>query len=378
MLNKKKLLLASGLLAIAGGANAGYEVKLSDDDTLTFGGYIKLDTRYVDGNINSITKDYWVGAGNVGDISQFSFRATESRFNTKYVHGDITGFIEMDFHGGGGNEIVSNSSNPRLRHAFIKYKNILVGQTWSTFVNTSALAEAADFAGALNAAAFIRQGQIRYTQGNFQIAIENPESDKGDPSQDSVPDVIAKYTFKGDWGNVSVAGLVRQLNTATVASVSAQPAVTVIDSVTGLPVIIVPAVDAVVGIDSDSKTAFGYGIAGKIKTFGKDDFRFQLHGGETGRYVGVVAARDLVGQEVEETTSFSVAYRHFWTDDIRSTAFYGKTTTDVADADRRHWGVNIFKSYTKELSFGFEVGNFESADQNADSDYVQFSAKYVL
>ena len=73
-----------------------------------------------------------------------------------------------------------------------------------------------------------------------------------------------------------------------------------------------------------------------------------------------------------------VAYRHFWTEDIRSTAFYGNTTTDVSDADRTHWGVNVFKNYTKELSFGLEVGNFESADQDADSDYVQFSAKYVL
>ena len=344
MFNKKKLLLATGLLAMAGSASAGYEIKLSDNDTITFGGYIKLDTRYVDGNINSITNDYWVGAGNVGDISRTSFRATESRFNTKYVHGDITGFIELDFHGGGGNEIVSNSASPRLRHAFIKYKNILVGQTWSTFVNTSALAEAADFAGPLNAAAFIRQGQVRYTQGNFQVSIENPESDKGDPTQDKLPDVIAKYTFKGDWGNVSVAGLARQLNT----------------------------------LGGNSESAFGYGIAGNVKTFGKDDIRFQFHGGETGRYVGVVAARDLVGEEVEETTSFMVAYRHFWNDDIRSTAFFGKTTTEVSDADRRHWGVNIFKNYTKDLSFGLEVGNFESADQNADSDYVQFSAKYVL
>ena len=378
MFNKKKLLLATGLLAMAGSANAGYEIKLSDNDSITFGGYIKLDARYVDGNINSITNDYWVGAGTVGDISRTSFRATESRFNTKYVHGDITGFIELDFHGGGGNEIVSNSASPRLRHAFIKYKNILVGQTWSTFVNTSALAEAADFAGPLNAAAFIRQGQIRYTHGNFQVAVENPESDKGDPSQDKIPDIIAKYTFKGDWGNVYVAGLVRQLNTATVNSVAAVPAVTVIDSVTGQPVIISPAISAVTGIESDSETAFGYGIAGKINTFGKDDIRFQFHGGETGRYVGVVAARDLVGQEVEETTSYMVAYRHFWNDDIRSTAFFGKTTTEVADADRRHWGVNIFKNYTKDLYFGLEVGNFESADQNADSDYVQFSAKYVL
>lgn len=344
MFNNKKLLLASGLLVLAGSANAAYEFKLTDKDTITFGGYIKLDTRYVDGNINSITKDYWVGAGSVGDISQVSFRATESRFNTKYVHGDVTGFIELDFHGGGGNEIVSNSSNPRIRHAFIKYKNILVGQTWSTFVNTSAFAEAADFGGPLNAAAFIRQGQIRYTHGGLQVSIENPESDKGDPSQDSVPDVIAKYTFKGDWGNVSIAGLARQLNT----------------------------------VGGESESAFGYGIAGQIKTFGKDDFRFQYHGGETGRYVGVVAARDLVGEEVEESTSISVAYRHFWTDDIRSTAFYGKTTTDVADADRRHWGINIFKNYTPKLSFGFEIGNFESKDQDADSDYIQISAKYVL
>lgn len=348
MFNKTKLLLATGLLAMAGNASASYEIKLSDNDSITFGGYIKLDTRYVDGNINSITNDYWVGAGSIGDISRTSFRATETRFNTKYVHGDLTGFIELDFHGGGGNEIVSNSSSPRLRHAFIKYKNILVGQTWSTFVNTSALAEAADFGGALNAAAFIRQGQVRYTQGNFQVAIENPESDKGDPSQDKIPDVIAKYIFKGDWGNVSVAGLARQLNT----------------------------------VGGNSESAFGYGIAGKIKTVGKDDFRFQFHGGETGRYVGVVSARDLVGEEVEETTSYSVAYRHFWTDDVRSTAFYGNTTADVADNETTHWGVNIFKNYTKELSFGLEVGNFEVDNQNSaldgDSNYVQFSAKYVL
>lgn len=344
MLNKKKLLLATGLLTLAGSANAGYEIKLTEEDKIIFGGYIKMDARYVDGNINSITNDYWAGAGTVGDISRFKISGNETRFNTKYVHGDVTGFIELDFYGGGGNEIVSNSSNPRLRHAFIQYKNILVGQTWSTFVNTSALADAVDFAGPLNASAFIRQGQIRYTNGGFQVAIENPESDKGDASQDSIPDVIAKYTFKGDWGNVSVAGIARELNT----------------------------------VGGDSKSALGYGIAGQIKTSGKDDFRFQLHGGETGRYVGVVAARDLVGEEVEETTSVLVAYRHFWTDDIRSTVFYGNTTTDVADADRTHWGINIFKNYTPKLSFGFEIGNFESKDQNADSDYMQLSAKYVL
>jgi hypothetical protein len=358
--NKKKLLLASGLLAMAGAANAGYAIKIDEDQTITFGGYIKADVRYTDGNIAA--NNYWWGHGTVLDesVSNIGLSVNETRFNTKYVNGDVTGFIEMDFYGdavaGGGNEIISNSSNPRLRHAFIKYKNILVGQTWTTFQNTSSIAETADFGGPLVATAFIRQGQVRYTMGGLQLSIENPESYKGVSGNDSIPDFIAKYTFKGDWGNVSVSGLARQLNT----------------------------------IGGNTESAVGFGVAGRIKTFGKDDLRFQIHGGNTGRYVGVAAATDLglgaESEEVEETTSYAVAYRHFWSDDIRSTVFYGNTTTDLTDRDRTHWGVNIFKSYTKSLSFGLEYGNFEMANtysgskatKGGDSDYFQFSAKYVL
>ncbi|PKH88633.1 DcaP family trimeric outer membrane transporter [Colwellia sp. Bg11-28] len=348
MLNKKNIILSACILAMSGAANAGYEYKISDNDTITFGGYIKADVRYVDGNIAAT--NYWYGSGTVlsESKSNFGIAVNETRFNTKYVHGDVTGFIEMDFYGdavsGGGNEIISNSSNPRLRHAFIKYKNILVGQTWTTFQNTSSLAEAADFGGPLVASAFIRQGQVRYTIGGLQIALENPESFGGQSGDDKVPDFIAKYTFKGDWGNISVSGLARQLQTT----------------------------------EGDSESAFGYGIAGRLKTIGKDDFRFQLHAGNVGRYVGVAAATDLVGEEVEESTAIMVAYRHFWTDDIRSSVFYGNITTDLSDRDRSHWGVNIFKNYTKELSFGLELGNFEMAEQDADSDYVQLSTKYVF
>ncbi len=346
-LQKSKLLLATGLLTMAGAANAGYSFDLTDNDKITFGGYIKADVRSISGDVSSTVTndDYWIGhAANIDDLSTTKFSVNETRFNAKYVHGEVTGFIEMDFLGGGGNQIISNSSHPRLRHAFIKYKNITVGQTWTTFMNTSALAEAADFGGPLNASAFIRQGQVRYTNGGLQISLENPHSDKGDSSQDSIPDFIAKYTFKGDWGNVSVSGLARQLNT----------------------------------VGGDTESAVGFGVAGRIKTFGKDDFRFQVHGGNTGRYVGVVAARDLVGEEAEETTSYMVAYRHFWTDDMRSTVFYGSTDADLANTKRNHVAVNLFKNYTKQLSFGVEIGNFEMDEINKSSDYLQFSAKYVL
>jgi hypothetical protein len=339
---------------------AGYTIDLTPDDKITFGGFIKADLRYTDGDLAA--REYFIGtAGNklAKDISNFQGIVNETRFNTKYVHGDVTGFIEMDLYGsavnGGGTEDFSNSSNPRLRHAFIKYKNILVGQTWSTFMNTSAIGEAADFGGPLVATAFIRQTQVRYTNGGLQLSLENPATRSRDAAgandsitgDDSLPDLIAKYTFKGDWGNVSVSGLVRELNNG-----------------------------------GDDETAVGYGIAGRIKTSGKDDFRFQVHGGETGRYVGVAAANDIFAGEVEESTSITVAYRHFWTDDVRSTAFYGNTTTDESDIDHTHWGVNIFKNYTKQLSFGLEAGRFEQEAaggvDNGESTYVQLSAKYVL
>lgn len=339
----KQLLLASSLMAVAGGANAGYEIKLTEEDKISFGGYIKVDARYVDGDV--AYRDFWIGTGTPEpDTSQFKIFANETRFNTKYVHGDVTGFIEMDFYGGGGNEIISNSSHPRIRHAFINYKDVTVGQTWSTFMNTSAIPETADFAGATVGLVFIRQGQFRYTHGGFQVSIENPESWGGNPDEDTAPDVVARYNMKGDWGSMSVSGLARQLNT----------------------------------LGGESESAFGASIAGRIKTIGKDDIRFQFHKGELGRYVGVAAAKDLVGEEVEDLTSYLVAYRHFWNEDLRSTFLYGKVDADESGAECSQWSVNVFKNLTKELAVGFEVGNFSMDDQNADSDFAQLSLRYTL
>lgn len=342
----KKLLLASSLLVAATAANAGYEIKLSEDDKVSFGGYIKIDARYVDGDVGY--RDFWLGAGTATALdeskSQFRLFANETRFNMKYTHGEVMGFIELDFWGGGGTETISNSANPRIRHAFIKYKNVSVGQTWTTFMNTSAIAETADFAGPANGLAFIRQGQVRYTVGNFQVALENPFTFGGDGSIDDVPDVIAKYSFKGDWGNVSVAGLARQLHTSL----------------------------------GNTETGIGYSVAGRIKTFGKDDIRFQVHGGNVGRYVGVASATDVVGEEAEETTSYLAAYRHFWSEGLRSTIAYGHAEADISGWESTQWSVNLFKNLTKQLALGVEVGNFARDDQDVDSNYAQLSLKYVL
>ena len=313
---------------------------------MSFGGYIKVDARHVTGDV--AYRDFWLGAGTGVDAgeskSQTRMFANESRFNMKYTHGDVMGFIELDFWGGGGNEIISNSANPRIRHAFIKYDKFVVGQTWTTFMNTSALAETLDFAGPIMGGVFGRQAQVRYTNGGLQVSLENPHTHGGDDSESSMPDFIAKYTFKGDWGNVSTAALVRQLDT----------------------------------VGGNSESAFGYSIAGRIKTGGKDDLRFQYSGGEIGRYVGAVSATDVVGEEVEETDSYLVAYRHFWTEDTRSTLTYGHAEADLSGWESSQWSLNVLKNLTKQLTVGVEVGNYSRDDLNIDSDYAQVSLKYVL
>ncbi|MFV7769624.1 DcaP family trimeric outer membrane transporter [Shewanella marisflavi] len=340
----KKLTLATSLGLMASSAMAGYDFNVGDDGKLSFGGYLKVDARYVNGDV--AYRDFWIGTGvpREESASQFRIFANESRFNTKYVHGDVMGFIEMDFLGGGGNQVVSNSANPRLRHAFIKYKDLTVGQTWTTFMNTSAIPETADFAGATVGLAFVRQGQIRYDIGGFQVSIENPESHGGDTDNDDLPDVVARYNFKGDWGNVSISALGRNLNT----------------------------------LGGNSETAIGGSIAGRINTFGKDDLRFQFHQGEVGRYVGLGVTKDLIGEEVETSTSYLAAYRHYWTDTLRSTFLYGRIETDESDADRSQWSVNLFQNLTPALAVGIEVGNFALDDQDVDSNYAQFSMRYAL
>jgi hypothetical protein len=340
----KTIILASPLLVAATAANAGYDIKLSEEDKISFGGYLKVDARYVSGDV--AYRPFWIGTGTKLDESQSNFGlfANETRFNMKYTHGEVMGFIEMDFWGGGGNEVISNSANPRLRHAFIKYKDVLAGQTWSTFMNTSAIPESADFAGATTGLVFIRQGQVRYTMGNFQVSIENPETYGGETGNDSMPDVVGRYNLKGDWGSVSFSALGRQLHTPL----------------------------------GNTETAIGGSIAGRIKTFGKDDFRFQLHQGQLGRYVGVAFTQDVQGEEVEETTAYLAAYRHYWNETLRSTVLYGRAEADLSGNDRSQWSINLFENLTKQLSIGAEVGQFIMDDQDADSFYTQLSMKYVL
>ena len=301
-------------------------------------------------------------------------RATRFNFGTlTAIDGHkVKTFLEMDFLATpGGNELVSNSYSPRLRHAFIRYDNWLVGQTWTTFQNTGALPESLDFLGPAESTIFERQAMVRYSYGNWQFSLENPESlvmnnggnGRIDCDDSSLPDMVARYNHNADWGQLSVAGLLRQLK---------------IDDV-----------------NYDSTTsAYGISVAGKIK-LGADDIRFMgSYGSGMGRYIGLAITSDAVLDDkgdLEAIDSYGgfIAYRHLWNEKLRSTFSYSRFSADneteytghsaTKSADSVH--LNLIYSPIKSLSVGVEYIRANRELENGydgDLDRLQFSAKYVL
>ena len=136
---------------------------------------------------------------------------------------EIHGFVELDFLlSGQGNERVSNSFVPRLRHFYFEWGNLLIGQTWSTFMIV-VVPDDLDFAGAAEGLVFNRQPQIRYTYRDWQFAIENPETTLmayQDPTiieteKEIVPDIIVRRNFKLKRGFIGVSLLNRVLSGKT-------------------------------------------------------------------------------------------------------------------------------------------------------------------
>ncbi|MGB0895321.1 MAG: DcaP family trimeric outer membrane transporter [Parashewanella sp.] len=352
-----KTIIRSGLVLSAlfsASSFADYTFKLNEQQSLSFGGYFKADLRAVSGDL--AYRDFWIANNAVKkDTQETRLNIRESRFNIKYNYNDFKAVLEWDFYDDqqptGATETVTGGHSLRLRHAYVQHKEWLVGQTWSTFMPLVSIAEALDFGGAHVAQVFVRQTQVRYTNGGLELALENPSTQDG--TSQKIPDAVARYTFKGDWGQVAVAGLVRNLDNG-----------------------------------GDATKADGaqvaYNISGRIKTFGKDDVRFSYNGGRPGRYTGPAAniADKGIDGKIYDVQAYTVAYRHFWNDSYRSNIYFGalkiddQIGKDGKSTDRQHIAINLLKSINPKTTVGIEVGQYKT--ESADSNYLQLSYKYSL
>jgi len=371
---------AALMLCVSGSAVA------QDGPTTTykFGGYAKFDAMFSDYSNgttpdgNSLMRQFYyapqipVGPSNNDDITA-DFQARETRINfsaaTTTPGGDsISAFIEMDFFThSDGNEVVSNSYSPRLRHAFIKYNKWTFGQTWSTFQDVAALPEALDFVGPAESTTFIRQSMVRYTSGGLELAVENPQTFVTGGTRDlsTMPDLIARYTFKMGDGYVKVAGLYRSLKIQDTGGGQAD--------------------EAAYGVSASAKFPFGSGA----------DLRAMVtYGDGVGRYIGLGFVPDgyvdLAGNiATAEALAYFVALRLPLGNKWRTNIMYGSTSIDY-DSDLAaatlndtgssiHW--NLIYNILPKLDVGAEIMYGERELVNGDDgDFtrVMFSAKYAF
>jgi DcaP outer membrane protein len=373
------------------------ELKVGDTK-ITVGGYVKADamySRFSDGEVAQGTaRDFYVpGSIPVSTATSSArgftdFLAKETRLFVKSdtaVGGHTLGtHVEFDFisgqisqaTAGSGNENITNAYNPALRRAFVTYDHWLIGQEWTTFQNLATLPETLDFvAFPANGTVFVRQPQLRYTAGNWQFALENPQTtvlSAGvvEGSNDNVlPDLVARYNLKTKGGSeFSLAGLARQLKIEN------------------------PAAGAAAAIN-DTASGYGLSFSGKLP-FGEDDVKFMVTSGKgVGRYLALGTSADAVlaaGQlhAIQETNGF-VAYRHVWNPQWRSTLTAGylainNDTTRTGTAvtkEAQSYSANLLYSPVPKLTFGAEYRHatreIETGAKGA-LDRLQFSTKYLF
>lgn len=381
------LATAISLALLSGAANASSGFSMGDT-TVTFGGFIKLDMMYTesDGDIAAVGRDFYIPALTpIGGSStgRFDAHARQSRFffgtSTDMGNGEkVTGRLEFDMMTSpSGDERITNAYTPVLRHAFMSYRNWTIGQTWSNFMDLQSLPDTLDFVGNPDAAVFVRQAQVRYTSGNFSAAVENPESTitpfsggaRITTDANKLPDVTLAYNFKTEQASFRLAGLLRQIAIDGTHSGVAY---------------------------SDEVSGYGVSFSGKFNLSNKNDIRFTLnHGKGLGRYVGLNTINDAVldannsaaGLEAITASSFSVAYRHLWNDQWRSTFLYSALTADnktnltgtAVTSSTHSYSVNALYQFNPKFMMGIEYkfANREiESGLNGDMHRIQFSAKY--
>jgi hypothetical protein len=177
--------------------------------------------------------------------------------------------------------------------------------------------------------------------------------------------VVGRLDVEGDWGNWSLAGLLRQLR---------------LD-------------DAALAGGAESAWGAAVNTAGRIYLGPRDNLRFSLsYGNGLGRYLSYNAFNDATliagsGLELSEILGGFVSYQHWWGETLRSSfiAGYAYADNDVvvapADTNRSFYSthLNLIWSPTLNTSIGIEwLHGYRELEDGRDGelDRIQFTSTY--
>ena len=383
----------SGAAVVAGERPGSFRLPGSKT-SIRIGGYVKGDAIY---SLDHDVGDFFISSSiptgsRASRRNRPSFRAharqTRLQFQswTPTRWGEFKTRVEGDFVGGGGVETFGNSSTFRLRHAYGELGPLLVGQTWSAFMDLNAYPATVDFFGPTGIP-FVRQGQVRLTipadeKTRLLFSAENSEmaahadghvgadgiaANAAISSEsaglrlgiDVVPDFVMAIKHGGEWGSLSVAGLVRVLSTD-----SGQ-------------------------IPNDQAVGWGTHLSGHLNLGGKDKLAGGIAIGEgIGRYLsnGAFTSSDATIDTESGRISPDLSWgaygflRHYWSPLWSSNLVYGHEQHEDAVAGVRQLDTvhaNIFYTPLPRAKLGLEYVYGHRRDVNGDSgeaSRLQFGA----
>jgi outer membrane DcaP-like protein len=289
----------------------------------------------------------------------------------------LSTYIEFDFFDtkkdASGRSHVANE--PRLRHLYSTFRNLTIGKTYTTFANLTSYPEINDNNGPVGNL-LIRQELIRYNTshswGESFLAVEKAESTfsltSGSSFQvndDQIPDIIGKIKISDSWGNLSIAGIVRDIN----------------------------ADGQVITGTNDRQWGAAFSIAGRLYTSSQDNLRFAFsYGNALGRYASFNAFNDMIIDNngkinLTEIIGTHLAYQHWWTTSLRSSLAVGAAYADqgistVPATINKVFAsshINLLWSPIRKMTLGLEwLHGYRELENGNDGhlDRLQFSAIY--
>ncbi|MYY43899.1 hypothetical protein EH155_15380 [Elizabethkingia anophelis] len=244
--------------------------------------------------------------------SYFSIRQSQLRVDIQNPQIDISGKVEIDFYG------ANDTSAPRLRQAYITWKQFMFGQSWSNFSDVDTWSQLLDFVGP-NAAMSTRQMQLRYTtklksHGLLSLSLEDPDAPSITLPKDSswkkkalYPSFTAAYRYGTAKNYIRVAGIFSPISYEGKDG----------NSISGKQI---------------NKTAFGAGInlSGAYYLKSLDNIKFQTSYGAgyaTNNIVlhnmGYDMIADIYGNlKLLPMYNILLMYEHWWNVSFSSTLYY--------------------------------------------------------
>lgn len=379
-MHRSKILAALLALALAAPAVAedapGVFKVPGTDSTIKFYGFVQLDTTLdFSGRVDDIENNDWatilpaVPADDSPRAKQMKpqlyLTARTSRFGiqtaTPSKLGEIGTRLEADFNGPNGfqSESFTNSVVFRLRHAYGTVGGLLLGQTWTTYLDLGAYPDVVDFNGP-GSIALVRNPMVRYTfklapGSTLALAAENARGSQfaGNTKFQTMPDFHANFTYGAKWGHISIRGVTQQFNQA-----------------------ITNAAGVVQDVDPASKFGIAGAVSGSFKV-GGDTLVAQFTGGPgVGRYLfnalgtgasGAGAYTLDANNDLELWTvyAYHAGYTHVWNPEFRSNLVWSQTfiqdpkvngvaATNGVEKDLNQLFVNTFWSFAKNCQLGVE------------------------